>query len=147
MCLAARSRASISRLSSPMPSSASSLGRCGSYGKHVRSPLCTPVFCPPLSIGRTLHGNNVEPKKAVPPHLARVEPISESRVLVSDGKAPPTPAPHSASDSRLTVIEPCLPPRCAEIVRTIVSGWPRAPLTRECETSCLTWRAHGRGWL
>jgi len=52
-----------------------------------------PVFCPPLFIGRTLHGNNVEPKKAVPPHLARAEPISESRVLVSDGKAPPTPAP------------------------------------------------------
>ena len=89
----------------------------------------------------------VEPKKAVLPHLARVEPISDSRVLVSDAKAQPTPASHSASDSRLTVIEPCLPPRCAEIVRTIVSGWPSALPTREREISCLTWRELGRGWL
>jgi hypothetical protein len=44
-------------------------------------------------------------------------------------------------------LRPCLPPRCSEIEHTIVSGWPNARLTNECETSSLTWRAHGPGWL
>ena len=66
-------------------------------------------FLSNLFINRTLHGNNVEPKNGVPPHLARAEPISESRVLVSDGKAPLLSL-HFASDSRLTVIALCLPP-------------------------------------
>src|SRR6476620_5003201 len=81
-------------------------------------------------------------------HTSRASNLFRSREFLSRmGRRHLLPLPHSASDNRLTVIEPCLPPRCAEIVRTIVSGWPSAFPTRECETSCLTWRAHGRGWL
>src|SRR6185312_14914372 len=81
-------------------------------------------------------------------HTSRASNLFRSREFLSRmGRRHLLPLPHSASDNRLTVIEPCLPPRCAEIVRTIVSGWPSALPTRECETSCLTWRAHGRGWL